>query len=147
VSGLEVPNDGVVRIALEVTNHAHNLQIPLDDKAAGLNVHVRWSAAKTPTAQDAPRAPRAPPYGLGLLSGTGSRGLSMARTLGSEEADQVTKPGRKVLIGWTGGAPSGIAPLRGQVYTSIPGSTLPSARLALLPPHCARERVLLALRT
>ena len=30
----------------------------------------------------------------------------MARTLGSEEADQVTKPGRRVLIGWTGPANS-----------------------------------------
>ena len=29
----------------------------------------------------------------------------MARTLGGEEADQVTKPGRRVLIGWTGPAP------------------------------------------
>ena len=28
----------------------------------------------------------------------------MARTLGSEEANQVTKPGRRVLIGWTGPA-------------------------------------------
>ena len=28
----------------------------------------------------------------------------MARTLGTEEADQVTQPGRKVLIGWTGPA-------------------------------------------
>lgn len=42
--------------------------------------------------------------GIAMLTGTGSRGLSMARTLGTEEADQVTKPGRRVLIGWTGGA-------------------------------------------
>ena len=42
---------------------------------------------------------------LDLLTGTASRGLSMARTLGGEEADQVTKPGRRVLIGWTGPAP------------------------------------------
>ena len=34
--------------------------------------------------------------GVAMLTGTGSRGLSMARTLGSEEADQVTKPGRRV---------------------------------------------------
>ena len=40
--------------------------------------------------------------GVDLLEGTASRGLSMARTLGSEEADQVTKPGRRVLIGWLG---------------------------------------------
>lgn len=42
--------------------------------------------------------------GLDLLDGTASRGLSMARTLGSEEADQVSKAGRRVLIGWTGPA-------------------------------------------
>jgi hypothetical protein len=42
--------------------------------------------------------------GLDLLAGTASRGFSMARTLGSEEADQVTKDGRRVLIGWTGPA-------------------------------------------
>ena len=28
----------------------------------------------------------------------------MARTLGSEDANQVAKPGRRVLIGWTGPA-------------------------------------------
>jgi len=50
--------------------------------------------------------------GLAALAGTGSRGLSMARTLGSEEADQVTKPGRRVLIGWTG--PSPLAALANQ---------------------------------
>ena len=44
--------------------------------------------------------------GLAALTGTGSRGLSMARTLGSEEADQVSKPGRRVLIGWTGPFPA-----------------------------------------
>ena len=44
--------------------------------------------------------------GLAALTGTGSRGLSMARTLGSEEADQVSKPGRRVLIGWTGPSPT-----------------------------------------
>ena len=42
--------------------------------------------------------------GLDLLGGSLSRGLSMARTLGSEDANQVAKPGRRVLIGWTGPA-------------------------------------------
>lgn len=40
--------------------------------------------------------------GVDRLSGTASRGFSMARTLGSEEANQVAKPGRRVMIGWTG---------------------------------------------
>ena len=38
----------------------------------------------------------------------------MARTLGTEEADQVSVSGRRVLIGWTGPAPADMAPLRGQ---------------------------------
>lgn len=42
--------------------------------------------------------------GVDLLDGTASRGLSMARTLGSEAADMVSCPGRRVLIGWTGPA-------------------------------------------
>ena len=32
--------------------------------------------------------------GVDLLTGVSTRGLSMARTLGSEEADQVTEPYR-----------------------------------------------------
>lgn len=43
--------------------------------------------------------------GIDLLNGVSSRGLSMARTLGSEEPNQVTKPGRRLLIGWTGPSP------------------------------------------
>jgi len=50
--------------------------------------------------------------GVDLLTGTASRGLSMARTLGSEDANQVTKPGRRVLIGWTG--PADVPALHGQ---------------------------------
>ena len=45
-----------------------------------------------------------PTTGVDLLEDAGSRGFSMARTLGSEEADQVSMPGRRVLIGWTGPA-------------------------------------------
>lgn len=51
-----------------------------------------------------------------------SRGLSMARTLGSEEADQVTKPGRRVLIGWTGGADAEVMTVTG---TSGAAQSLP----------------------
>ncbi|GMI60365.1 hypothetical protein ScalyP_jg6725 [Parmales sp. scaly parma] len=39
------------------------------------------------------------------LDGSSTRGFSMARTLGSEESNQVTKEGRRVLIGWTGNPP------------------------------------------
>eukprot|EP00908_Phaeocystis_cordata_P023685 Transcript_6142.p1 GENE.Transcript_6142~~Transcript_6142.p1 ORF type:complete len:423 (+),score=128.11 Transcript_6142:359-1627(+) len=64
------------------------------------------------TAAAAVGAGGAAPRGVELLSGTASRGLSMARTLGSEEADQVSRPGRRVLIGWTG--PSPLRALGGQ---------------------------------
>ena len=73
----------------------------------------RWRQGRITPETAPPRAssgatvasPPAPaPLGVALLDGTGSRGLSMARTLGSEEADQVTKAGRRVLIGWTGPA-------------------------------------------
>ena len=47
----------------------------------------------------------------------------MARTLGSEASDQVTEPGRRVLIGWTG--PS-------DVYNSGSAQSLPRD-LSLLP--------------
>lgn len=53
------------------------------------------------------------PTGLALLDGDGSRGLSMARTLGSDEPDQVTQPGRRVLIGWTGPNAIGLPPNTG----------------------------------
>lgn len=46
--------------------------------------------------------PPANATGIQLLWGMASRAFSMARTLGSEEADQVNKPGRRVLIGWIG---------------------------------------------
>ena len=62
---------------------------------------VDWGAFRL---RSGPRPPTAQPAGLELLDGTGSRGFSMARTLGSEGADQVTVPGRRVLIGWTGPA-------------------------------------------
>ena len=45
-------------------------------------------------------------YDDGDVHGTGSRGFSMARTLGSEAVDQVTEPGRRVMIGWTGPPPN-----------------------------------------
>ena len=45
VTGLNVPNDSPVAIALQVTNHERNLQIPIDDLAAGFNVTVGWAAA------------------------------------------------------------------------------------------------------
>lgn len=57
------------------------------------------------------QAPPAGAHGLDLLDGTASRGFSMARTLGTEEADQVSKPGRRVMIGWTG---PGLAAVSGQ---------------------------------
>ena len=56
--------------------------------------------------------------GIDLLTGVSTRGLSMARTLGSEEADQVSKPGRRVLIGWVG-------PAHNKVFSGGSAQSLP----------------------
>ena len=63
---------------------------------------LRDGPPSPPSAASAATAATAAWPGIEFLDGKGSRGLSMARTLGSEDADQVTKPGRRVLIGWTG---------------------------------------------
>lgn len=89
----------------------------------------RTAAAAAAPSIDADGIERDP---LDLLTGTASRGLSMARTLGSEDADQVTKEGRRVLIGWTGPAPA-------QVYN---GDNLGSAqslpRDLFMDPHTSK---------
>jgi len=43
-TGLGVPNDKPLLIALEVTNNDRNLQIPIDDLAAGMDVRVKWAS-------------------------------------------------------------------------------------------------------
>ena len=63
---------------------------------------VDWGAFRLKKSADAGTDASAAPPGISLLDGIGSRGLSMARTLGSPEPDQVSMPGRRVLIGWTG---------------------------------------------
>ncbi|KAL1498447.1 hypothetical protein AB1Y20_013772 [Prymnesium parvum] len=66
-----------------------------------------------------------------MLDGTASRGLSMARALGSEQIDHVSVPGRRVLIGWTG--PSPLAALGGEGSAqSLPRELSLSARRQLL---------------
>jgi hypothetical protein len=62
-SGLALPNDAPLVLALEVSNNERNLQIPIDDKAEGFDVHVAWSAAEAgePRARDA-----GPTLGFGL---------------------------------------------------------------------------------
>merc|ERR1711959_459263 len=43
-TGLQLANDGPVLLALEMHNNDRNLQIPVDDLAAGFNVQVHWSS-------------------------------------------------------------------------------------------------------
>lgn len=88
---------------------------------------VDWGAF-TPLAH-----PPSGAMGVERLIGTASRGFSMARTLGSEEANQVTKPGRRVMIGWTG--PSNMGILKGE------GSAQSLPRdLSLGPDRLLRQR-------
>jgi len=61
-TGLNVPNDEVLVLALRVVNHERNLQIPVDDLADGFGVKVTWAAsaveasALTPSASAPPTA-------------------------------------------------------------------------------------------
>ena len=41
-SSLKVPNEELVFLVLEITNHDRNLQIPIDDLASGFNATVEW---------------------------------------------------------------------------------------------------------
>ena len=52
-TGVGVPNSKPVILALQVTNHQRNLQIPIDDLANGFDVHVAWtpSAARSVTVE------------------------------------------------------------------------------------------------
>lgn len=65
------------------------------------------------------------PYAKGLkaLKGGQSRGLSMARTLGSD-ANQVAKEGRRVLIGWLGGGAGASQTLAQDLSLSDDGTLL-----------------------
>ena len=49
-SDVGVPNDAVVSIALQVSNHDRNLQIPVDDLSGGLGVKLTWKATAGATA-------------------------------------------------------------------------------------------------
>ena len=46
-TGLALPNDEPVILALEVTNHERNLQIPIDDLRDGMAVRVTWAPVGT----------------------------------------------------------------------------------------------------
>ncbi len=56
-SGLGLPNESPLALALEVHNAQRNLQIPVDDLADGFGVRVTWTASD----HDEPPAPRAAP--------------------------------------------------------------------------------------
>merc|ERR1712232_634802 len=71
--------------------------------------------------------------GVDRLAGNASRGFSMARTFGSENIDQVTRAGRRVMVGWTG--PGSIASL------AIPWNAQSLPRdLSLGPDRSLRQR-------
>ena len=76
---------------------------PLEEAADGPGQQmIDWGSflvMPSPTSEGSIDKGATPPRGLQLLNGTGSRGFSMARTLGSEDADQVTS---KVQCGCAG---------------------------------------------
>lgn len=51
-TGIDLPNPNAapVIVAMIVSNNQRNLQIPVDDKAQGFNIHVTWKAAAEPSA-------------------------------------------------------------------------------------------------
>ena len=77
--------------------------------------------------------------GVALLDGAGSRGLSMARTLGSEVIDHVTQPGRRVLIGWTG-------PADEQIFAGAASTQSLPRELSLAPDRSLRQAFVPELR-
>lgn len=71
-SGLAQPNDTPLALVLEVQNNERNLQIPVDDHAAGMQVKVTWAAAGgTAAAPPVPFAtkPAAPTVGAAPVAG------------------------------------------------------------------------------
>jgi len=50
-SRLELPDDKVLVLALEVTNNDRNLQIPVDDRAAGFNIKITWEPTRSAALQ------------------------------------------------------------------------------------------------
>ena len=84
-TGLDMPNDKEVTIAMEVTNNQRNLQIPIDDKANGFNVKVTWAGKEA----DAAAAAGVPPV---ARSGVGSVGR-LAGLFGSGQLWAKKQPG------------------------------------------------------
>merc|ERR1712070_730095 len=77
-------------------------------------------------------SPPAGAMGVDRLSGTASRAFSMARTFGSENPNQVTQPGRRVMVGWIG---------PGQPVTKIDWNSQSLPRdLSLGPDRSLRQR-------
>lgn len=71
-TSLAVPNDSPLIIALEVSNHDRNLQIPVDDLADGMGIKVEWAAAAPSLSAPSLATPLAAPLGAALgLFGSG----------------------------------------------------------------------------
>lgn len=62
-TGLDLANDAPVVLALEVTNHDRNLQLPIDDKASGFDARISWAkpSAKGRNGPPADAQPARPP--------------------------------------------------------------------------------------
>ena len=63
-TGLAQPNEEPLMLVLEITNNERNLQLPIDDLASGMDVHVAWAAVDAPAG-----AARAPALGAAPTTG------------------------------------------------------------------------------
>jgi hypothetical protein len=72
-TGLGVPNDTPVILALQISNNARNLQVPIDDKSNGFGAKLSWTSSFTAP----PAAPRAaPPAAAAAAVGGGDKAPS-----------------------------------------------------------------------
>ena len=138
-TGLAQPNDKALTVTLEVTNHERNLQIPIDDLASGLGVHVTWSAAAGTRSAAAPKegpaaASKAKEGPTAAVATGKTEGKAEGKTEGKTEGKAVGK-----TEGKTEGkaVPLGVAPTAGQLWAKkLPGG----AAAALLINHSPQVR-------
>ena len=82
-TGLDIPTDKAVTIAMEVTNNQRNLQIPIDDKANGFGIKITWAGKEAGAAAAAgvPPVARSGVGPVGRLAGLFGSGQLWAKKM------------------------------------------------------------------